>query len=360
MNRQKDFNAIKRSLRSITDATGDMWASYLGDSLEILKKIPSHSVSLILTDPPYHVTKKRNIAGDTSFKENSHFIEWMDAFAKEWVRILRPTGSLFCFCAPKMAAYLEVSFAKQFNILSHVVWTKPNDPGFDGWKQKMKKESLRGWYDHSERVLFAEPAFEGNLRRSYFGKILREKRHQAGMSGHELTELTGAYGKVNHGGAISNWEAGRNVPSREQYARICDSLTETGKVDSMPAYEDIIRPFKMDGTKEFTDVWSFPSVRPYKGKHPAEKPLALLEHAIEATTYPEDIVLDCFSGSGNTALAATQLGRYAIAIDIETMWFERTNQRLESEVIEPHKGEEKLPLSNTSARQEQLALDQSS
>ena len=59
------------------------------------------------------------------------------------------------------------------------------------------------------------------------------------------------------------------------------------KVNFMPPYENVIRPFAIDGTKEFTDVWTFPSVRPYNGKHPAEKPVAMLEHAIAATTFPE-------------------------------------------------------------------------
>ncbi len=72
--------------------------------------------------------------------------------------------------------------------------------------------------------------------------------------------------------------------------------------------------------EEFTDVWNFPSVRPYKGKHPAEKPLDMLEHAIGATTLPGDIVLDCFAGSGNTAVASLRLGRRAIAIEIEQKW----------------------------------------
>ena len=56
---------------------------------------------------------------------------------------------------------------------------------------------------------------------------------------------------------------------------IRQALLETGKVNAMPPYEDVIRPFVMDASKEFTDVWTFPSVRPYKGKHPAEELAAL-------------------------------------------------------------------------------------
>ena len=70
-------------------------------------------------------------------------------------------------------------------------------------------------------------------------------------------------------------------------------------------------------------------MRPYKGKHPAEKPLALLEHAINATTYPGDIVLDCFSGSGSTAFTALKLGRLAVAMEIDRTWIARTAAQLE-------------------------------
>jgi site-specific DNA-methyltransferase (adenine-specific) len=327
--RKQDFNRIKTNIQSelIFSASNALVAQ--ADSLVLLRKLPSHSVSLILTDPPYHATKKRNIYGDTAFAQDQHYLEWISEYATEWRRLLRPNGSLFCFCDSSMAARLEVLFSTDFNILSHVVWTKPNDPGFDGWKGKMKKESLRQWYPHSERILFAEPAVEGNLHRSPFGEFLRSRRKQADLTMHELTAKIGAHGKVNHGGAVSNWEAGRNTPSREQYDKLAVALIETGKVNSMPPYEDVIRPFVMDKSKEFTDVWTFPSVRPYKGKHPAEKPLALLEHAIDATTFPGDIVLDCFAGSGNTALAALKLKRRGVAIEITSKWAEKIVSRLE-------------------------------
>jgi adenine-specific DNA-methyltransferase len=327
--RGDDFQKIKRALgSSIRNSVPNAFAAE-GDSLRLVRKLPSNSISLILTDPPYHATKKQNIYGDTHFEEDTHYLEWMAEFAKEWRRVLRPNGSLFCFCDSSMAARLEVEFSSSFNVLAHVVWTKPNDPGFDGWKGKMKKEALRQWYPHSERLIFAEPAVEGNLHRSSFAHFLRESRKVSGLSQHELTEMVGAYGKVNHGGAVSNWEAGRNTPSREQYEKICSALLSTGKLEALPPYEDVVRVFNMDASKEFTDVWTFPSVRPYKGKHPAEKPIAMLEHAIEATTLPGDIVLDCFAGSGSTLTAALNLNRRAIGIEIDPRWVDSISMRLD-------------------------------
>ena len=328
--RQEHFDAIRANLRSRLRFSGDGALVAEGDSLALLRSLPSHSVSLILTDPPYHSTKKQNIYGDTAFAEDQHYIEWMAEYATEWRRVLKTNGSLFCFCASSMSARLDVMLSKEFNVLSHVVWTKPNDPGFDGWKGKMKKEALRQWYAHSERILFAEPAVDSNLFRSPFAEMLSASRKQSGLSMHELTAITGAHGKVNHGGAVSNWEAGRNTPSREQYEKMRAAILATGKVATMPPYEDAIRVFTMDASKEFTDVWTFPSVRPYKGKHPAEKPAAMLEHAIEATTYPGDIVLDCFGGSGSTALAALKLGRRTVSLEIETKWASEIAARVQT------------------------------
>ncbi len=333
MNRKKDLEKIKKSIAFSVKVSTSKALLAEGDSLNLLRSLPEHSVSLILTDPPYHTTKKDNIRGDTSFKEDGHYLKWMEEYAKEWRRILKPNGSLFCFCSPAMAARLEVSFSKYFNILSQIVWTKPNDPGFDGWKQKMKKEALRQWYAHTERIIFAEPSYNGNLYRSYFGNLLRHMRKQANLSMHQLTELVGAYGHINHGGAVSNWEAGRNIPSLDQYKKLCDALIKTRKIKTMPPYEDTIRPFKVDASIEFTDVWNFPSVRPFKGKHPAEKPITLLEHAIEATTYPGDIVLDCFSGSGNTALAALRLGRMTVLMEIDPLWVSRSASKVEFKTL---------------------------
>ncbi|MGP8216792.1 MAG: DNA-methyltransferase [Bacteroidia bacterium] len=328
--REINFNKIKSSFKAELEFESPDALLLAGDSLELIKKIPDHSISLILTDPPYHTTKKKNIKNDTAFESDNEFLAWINEYTKEWYRILRPNGSIYVYCSCAMAARIEVLMMKQFNILSHIVWTKPNDPGFDGWKQKMKKESLRQWYDHSERIIFAEPAYDGNLNKSSFGNFLKSVRLQSNLSGHQLTEMIGAYGKVNHGGSVHNWEAGRNIPSREQYSKIREAILSIGKVQSMPPYEDIIRPFEVTSSVEFTDVWNFFSVRPYDGKHPAEKPMDMLEHSIVSATYEGDIVLDCFAGSGSTAIASLNTGRKTISIELDENWIKSIKTRLEN------------------------------
>jgi site-specific DNA-methyltransferase (adenine-specific) len=321
--RTRDFCAIRDSVRSFLAGETDSALILQGDSLEVLEKFPDQSVSLILTDPPYHSTKKENITGDTAFEEDEHFLEWMNSFAKQWQRILKMNGTVYIFCSSKMSARLEVLMSRYFKPINHIAWSKPNEPGYDGWKGKMKKEALRQWYPHSERILVFEHGSYGAStanRRAPLGQFLLDARKQAGLSMKELTEATGAYGSVNHGGAVANWEAGRNIPSRKQYSKIAAALLETGKVESMPPYEDLVRAMNVDGSTQFTDVWDFKSVKPFKGKHPAEKPLDMLLHIVNASSYPGDIVLDCFAGSGSTSVAALQLGRKSIGIEIEGKW----------------------------------------
>jgi adenine-specific DNA-methyltransferase len=331
--RTADFERIRSALgQSIADETGSSLLCH-GDSLSMLSKLPDGSVSLILTDPPYHSTKKENISGDRAFEEDANFLEWMESYAQQWKRILRISGTLYVFCSSQMSARLEVMLAKYFRPMNNITWTKPNDPGYDGWKGKMKKEALRQWYPHSERILALEHGAYGSpeaYRRSPLGEYLMQCRLKAGISGHTLTGIIGAYGKVNHGGAVANWEAGRYVPSREQYLRITEALEATGKIDPMLAYEDIVRPLNVNGNIEFTDVWNFMSVRQFKGKHPAEKPQDMLMHMISASSYPGDIVLDNFAGSGSTGVAAIRLGRKAICMEIDEVWVKRSAKELQN------------------------------
>ena len=319
-NRATSYSEICKSLADDIKFQTSKTAIIRGDSLQLLKKIPDHSVDLVLTDPPYHSTKKQNIYGDADFAHDAEFISWVRAYVQEWSRVLKPNGSLYLFCSSDMAPFLYTDMADLMNMHGIITWSKPNEPGYDGWKQKMKKTSLRRWYPHTERIIFCSPAAEGNLKRSPFGLFLRYCRKAAGLTSNKLTELTGAYGKVNNGGAVSNWETGRNIPNRDQYQKICDAIVGTGSIFAMPNYEDVIRAFNIDPNMPFIDVWDFMNVRQYKGKHPAEKPLDMLKHIIRTSSYEHDVVLDCFSGSGATNIAALQCNRHSVGIEIEEKW----------------------------------------
>jgi site-specific DNA-methyltransferase (adenine-specific) len=69
------------------------------------------------------------------------------------------------------------------------------------------------------------------------------------------------------------------------------------------------------------------------GDHPCPKPLTLYRRLIEAFTTPTDIVLDPFVGSGTTLVAAKDLGRRAIGIEIAERYCEIAAQRCSQEVL---------------------------
>ena len=85
-------------------------------------------------------------------------------------------------------------------------------------------------------------------------------------------------------------------------------------------YESLRRPFQVTADVPYTDVWDFPTVSHYKGKHPCEKPQDLLRHIITASSKPGAVVLDAFMGSGSAGKAALALGRSFIGIELDPTW----------------------------------------
>jgi site-specific DNA-methyltransferase (adenine-specific) len=75
-------------------------------------------------------------------------------------------------------------------------------------------------------------------------------------------------------------------------------------------------------------VWRVPAVGVRLRWHPHEKPVALLEIPIAASSKPGDIVVDPFCGSGTSRLAARNLGRRAVGCEIDPKWAHRARARL--------------------------------
>src|SRR5690606_40947834 len=82
------------------------WAIMQGDARAMLWWLPTDSVDLILTDPPYYRVK--GAAWERQCDTPSAYLEWLDTVAEEWQRVLKPNGSLYVFASPRMAARVEV------------------------------------------------------------------------------------------------------------------------------------------------------------------------------------------------------------------------------------------------------------
>ena len=88
----------------------------------------------------------------------------------------------------------------------------------------------------------------------------------------------------------------------------------------------------INGGKQMTDVWHLPAIAPWEkscGKHPTQKPLALLSRIIMASTQQGDWVLDPFCGSSTTGIASNLLGRRFLGIDQEQNYIEISRNRRE-------------------------------
>jgi site-specific DNA-methyltransferase (adenine-specific) len=91
------------------------------------------------------------------------------------------------------------------------------------------------------------------------------------------------------------------------------------------------------GGKQMKSVWSvYPPEREEKrfGKHPTQKPLALLDRILRASSDPGDLVLDPFCGSGTTAIAAIRLQRSAVGCELSADWLSVSLQRISSELVQ--------------------------
>lgn len=89
---------------------------------------------------------------------------------------------------------------------------------------------------------------------------------------------------------------------------------------------------RINGQKQMTDVWRLPAIAPWEkscGKHPTQKPLSLLTRIILASTDAGDWILDPFTGSSTTGIAATLTGRRFLGIDQEETYLKMSQQRRE-------------------------------
>lgn len=89
---------------------------------------------------------------------------------------------------------------------------------------------------------------------------------------------------------------------------------------------------ELNANKQMTDVWQLPAIAKWEkscGKHPTQKPLGLLARIIQASTQPGAWILDPFSGSGTTGIAANLLGRRYLGLEKEDEFLSISKARRE-------------------------------
>lgn len=104
------------------------------------------------------------------------------------------------------------------------------------------------------------------------------------------------------------------------------------KHKNVPHYYNYELMKLINENKQMTDVWRLPAIAPWEkscGKHPTQKPLALLTRIILASTQPGAWILDPFSGSSTTGIAASLTGRRFLGIEREEEFVLMSKQRRE-------------------------------
>jgi site-specific DNA-methyltransferase (adenine-specific) len=298
--------------------------------------LPAGCVSLIFADPPYY--KVKGEAWDRQWTTAAEFLGWMGELADEWQRVLAPNGSLYVCASPQMQARVECVIADRFEILNSIVWVKPSETGRHA---SSCKEVLRGYFPNTERIIFAEQRGADSmamgvsgydaqcekLRRFVFEPLrayIAGEWERAGLTKADADEATGSQMSGHYMTAVQ-W----SLPTRAKYEQLRERANRGAGdflrreyedlrreyEDLRREYEALRRPFAVSADVPYTDVWTFPTVGKYDGKHPCEKPRAMLDHVIAASSRPGDLVLDCFLGSGVTGESAVALGRRFVGIE---------------------------------------------
>ena len=341
----------------------EQWQVITGDCLEVMPTLDDSSVDLILTDPPYF--KVKNLPWDRQWGTAAGYLAWLDLVLAEFYRVLKPNGSLYLFASPKMAARVEVLTGGRFNVLNRITWRKTDGTYNEGgvWN-RADKDTLRRWFEQKEEIIFAEHhgadgyakgeagygAKCDELRGFVFEPLrayLAGERDRAGLTTRQVAEeFQRRTGSRTVTGMAGHWleRVQWTLPTAENYQWLRETfsrLNHGGEYlrreyeylrreyeDLRREYEDLRRPFNVTADVPYTDVWTFPTVQAYPGKHPAEKPQALLSHIIEASSKPGAVILDAFAGSGATGIAAQSAGREFVGIEKDGHWADYARARI--------------------------------
>ena len=265
-------------------------ATYLGDSLQLLKHLPDKSINLILTSPPFALTRKKEYGN----KDADEYVDWFLEFAKHFKRILKNDGS---FVVDLGGAYLPghpVRAIYQFELLVRLC----KELGF----------FLAQDFYHYNPSRLPAPAEWVNVRR------IRVKDSVNVVWWLSVSE----YPKANN----------RNV--LKPYSDSMKQLLENGyKAKLRPSGHDISTKFNIDNQgaipPNLLTLANTESNSAYLRRckeagvkpHPARFPLDFPRFFIEFLTDKGDIVLDPFAGSNTTGQAAELLNRKWMAFEID-------------------------------------------
>ena len=276
-----------------------------GDCLSSLQKVPDKSIQLVCIDPPYNI-------GKDTWDNIENYVEWLISIIKILETKLKDNGSFFMFHNEmETISELMVAIKKntKFVYKQMIVWNKR----FEGSKKKgfldgyVVKKDMHNWNKMAEYILFY--TFDNSYKLKEARKSL--KISQITISSEILSRTGGLTGWY------SNLETGKNMPTRDTIKPIKKHLN----LD----YEDIVPKF--NNMKTHHSVWNYDIAKRCK-IHITPKPIELLQNIINHTTDENDMVLDCFAGSGSMGYACMKTNRKCILIEKEKKYCDYISDEL--------------------------------
>lgn len=268
-------------------------ASYIGDSINLLKNLPDNSINLVITSPPFALLRQKEYGNETQ----ESYVEWLAEFAKLVYEKLTPNGSFVLDIGGAYQRGLPVRSLYNFKVLIHFVevlgfhlaeefyWFNPSKlPSPIEWVNKRKiraKDSVNNvwWFSKNpfpkaniSKVLVPYSERMKTLIKDPSSFYKPKKR----PSGHDISD---SFGKDNGGAIPSNLLQISNTESNSNYIANCKKV-------------GII-------------------------SHPARFPSKLPAFFIDFLTEEGDIVLDIFAGSNTTGEVAERSKRQWIAFELD-------------------------------------------
>lgn len=250
---------------------------YWGDSINILQnQIPDESIDLIFVDPPYNIGKNFNGLKD-KWKNEDDYLSWCYQWIDLCIQKLKPSGSMYIMTSTQFMPYFDIFIRKKMEILSRIVWS----------------------YDSS-----------GVQAKNYYGSM------------YEPILFC--------------------VKDKNNYTFNAKDIMVEAKTGSKRKLIDYRKnpPQVYSSEKVPGNVWDFARVR-YRmdeyENHPTQKPIALLDRIIKASSNEGDTILDPFSGTFTTGFVAKQLSRKSISIEIQEEYLKIGLRRLQ--IRDEYKGE---------------------
>lgn len=276
----------------------------LGDSLAIMKGLPDNSINLILTSPPFALTRQKEYGN----KSEEHYIDWFLEFSKEFYRLIKKDGSLVIDLGGAYLPGHPIRSIYQYELLVRLCreqkfflaqeffhYNPARLPTPAEWvtvRRIRVKDSVNvvWWLSKTENPKSDNKKVLRPYSESMKALLKNGYKAQLRPSGHDISKKFG----VDNGGSIPpNVLELSNTESNSFYMKRCKEL----------------------------------GIKP----HPARFPKDFADFFIKFTTDKDDLVLDPFAGSNTTGISAETLQRRWIAIEISEPYLEGSKIRFEEE-----------------------------